>query len=215
MKYSCGAVQSFDFFFLKISFLFFFFFSPPLTWLSSPLIIMPRRFPGRGAAIRLNHLDKAAWPNYTRAPSGFDVAEKAGDRGKLHSHIMVMIWFNPTTKLYVACLKKKKKDANANYRGAQRCGVGSRREGWAEGRLAAATKLPLLVGVRNWHSALLINVVNENETNWTRFHLIMYPAQVKRSEVRRKRVRNLRTCWATASNWHILGGEVERFRRRE
>lgn len=33
--------------------------------------------------------------------------------------------------------------------------------------------------------ALLINVVNENETNWTHFHLIMYPAQVKRSEVQR------------------------------
>lgn len=65
----------------------------------------------------------------------------------------------------------------------------------------AATKPPLLVGVRNRHSALLINVVNENETNWTRFHLIMDPAQVKRSEVqRKKRVRNLQTCWATASN---------------
>lgn len=34
-------------------------------------------------------------------------------------------------------------------------------------------------------TALLINVVNENETNWPRFHLIMYPAQVKRSEVQR------------------------------
>lgn len=92
------------FFFNFFSFLLLF--SPPLTWLSSPLIIMPRRFRGRGAAIRLNHLDKAAWPNYTRAPSGFDVAEKLRDRGKLHSDIMVMIWFNPATKLYVACLKK-------------------------------------------------------------------------------------------------------------
>lgn len=45
----------------------------------------------RGAAIRLNHLDKEAWPNYTSAPQGFDVAEKQRDRGKLHSHIMVMI----------------------------------------------------------------------------------------------------------------------------
>lgn len=180
-------------FFFKISFLFFFFFSPPLTWLSSPLIIMPRRFPGRGAAIRLNHLDKAAWPNYTRAPSGFDVAEKARDRGKLHSHIMVMIWFNPTTKLYVACLKKKKKDANANYEGAQRCGVGSRSEGWAEGRLACSNKAAAAGGTFAIDTRRsLINVVNENETNWTHFHLIMYPAQVKKVRgTERKHARNL------------------------
>lgn len=186
-------------------------FSPPLTWLSSPLIIMPWRFPGRGAAIRLNHLDKAAWPNYTRAPSGFDVAEKPRDRGKLHSHIMVMIWFNPATKLYVACLKK---DANANYRGAQRCRVGSRREGWAEGRLAAATKLPRLVGVRNRQSA------PHKCCKWKWDKLDSFPfnyvsgtgEKVRGTE---EHVRNLQTCWATASNWHILGGEVERLQRWE
>lgn len=33
----------------------------------------------------------------------------------------------------------------------------------------------------------LINVVNENETNWTHFHLITHPAQVKRSEVLRNK----------------------------
>lgn len=29
----------------------------------------------------------------------------------------------------------------------------------------------------------LINVVNENETKWTHFHLIIHPAQVRRSGV--------------------------------
>lgn len=192
---------------------FFYFFSfpllffPPLTWLSSPLIIMPRRFPGRGAAIRLNHLDKAAWPNYTRAPSGFDVAEKPRDRGKLHSHIMVMIWFNPATKLYVACLKKMLMLITEVRRGVgwdrvervERRGVWLQQQSWWE------------FGI---DKALLINVVNENETNWTHFHLIMYPAQVKRSEVLRNTC-NLQTCWATASNWHILGGEVDRLQWRE
>lgn len=87
-------------------------------------------FSGRGAAIRLNHLDKAAWPNYTRAPPGFDVAEKQRDRGKLHSHIMVMIWFNPATKLYVACLKKMLTLITEVRRGA---GWDRVEEGWAEG----------------------------------------------------------------------------------
>lgn len=92
MKYSCGAVQSFYFFFASLLF------SPPsssslpvdLTFFSINYHAQ-EVFSGRGAAIRLNHLDKAAWPNYTRAPPGFDVAEKQRDRGKLHSHIMVMI----------------------------------------------------------------------------------------------------------------------------
>lgn len=60
--------------------------------------------------------------------------------------------------------------------------MGSRREGGAEGHLAAATKL---VGSSEIGKALLVNVVNENETNWTHFHSIMHPAQVKRSEVQR------------------------------
>lgn len=136
-------------FFLKISFLSSSFLFLPLTWLSSPLIIMPRRFLGRGAAIRLNHLDKAAWPNYTRAPSGFDVAEKPGDRGKLHSHIMVMIWFNPATKLYVACLKKMLMLITEVHRGA---GGIMQRVGRKE-RLATATKPAWLLGVPNRQGA--------------------------------------------------------------
>lgn len=79
------------FFFLK------FLFSPPCSPLHVDLTFFSINyhaqevFSGRGAAIRLNHLDKAAWPNYTSAPPGFDVVEKKRDRGKLHSHIMVMI----------------------------------------------------------------------------------------------------------------------------
>lgn len=154
VKYSCGAVQSFHFF--LISFLSFFF-SPPLTWLSSLLIIMPRRFSGRGAAIRLNHLDKAAWPNYTRAPSGFDVAEKPRDRGKLRSHIMVMIWFNPATKLYVACLKKMLMLITEVRRGA----------GWDRAQRVEWRGVWLQQQSRRWwefgiDKALLINVVHEN-----------------------------------------------------
>lgn len=54
----------------------------------------------------------------------------------------------------------------------------------------------------------LMNVVNENETKWTHFRLIIHPAQVKRSggveEKRRelwlKENRKKKTCWATAVN---------------
>lgn len=174
-------MQSCPKFYFLISFLSFFFFSPPLTWLSSPLIIMPRRFQVRGAAIRLNHLDKAAWPNYTRAPSGFDVAEKPRDRGKLRSDIMVMIWFNPATKLYVACLKKMLMLITEVRRGAgwHRTERVERRGVWLQQQSCCGW---WKFGI---DKVLLINVVNEKETNWTHFDLIMYPVQVKRSEVQR------------------------------
>lgn len=132
----------------------------------------------RGAAIRLNHLDKAAWPNYTSAPQGFDVAEKQRDRGKLHSHIMVMIWFNPATKLYVACLKKMLTLITEVHRGA----------GWDRVEKAEPRGLWLWCCCQGWwefsvYKVQLINVVNENETKWTYFCLIIDPAQVKRSGV--------------------------------
>jgi len=133
---------------------------------------------GRGAAIRLNHLDKAAWPNYTSAPPGFDVAEKQRDRGKLHSHIMVMIWFNPATKLYVACLKKMLTLITEVHRGV----------GWDRVERAAPSSLWWQCCRHSWwefrvYKVQLINVVNENETKCTYFRLIIHPAQVKRSGV--------------------------------
>lgn len=172
---------------------------------------MPRRFPGRGAAIRLNHLDKAAWPNYTIAPSGFDVAEKPRDRGKLHSHIMVMIWFNPATKLYVACLKKMLMLITEVRRGAgwDRAERVERRGVWLQQQ-----KLPRLVGVWNRQSA------PHKCCKWKWDKLDSFPFNYVSSAGEKVRgteehVRNLQTCWAAASNWHILGGEVAHFQRRE
>lgn len=46
----------------------------------------------------------------------------------------------------------------------------------------------------------LINVVNENETKWTHFRLIIHPAQVERSGVWEGNARELQTCWATVVN---------------
>lgn len=46
----------------------------------------------------------------------------------------------------------------------------------------------------------LINVVNENETKWTHFRLIIHPAQVKRSGVYESMCASSKTCWATVVN---------------
>lgn len=46
----------------------------------------------------------------------------------------------------------------------------------------------------------LINVVNENETKWTHFRLIIHPAQVERSGVWEGNAHELQTCWATVVN---------------
>lgn len=52
-----------------------------------------------------------------------------------------------------------------------------------EGASGCSNKASVAGGSRE--STQRINVVNENETNWTRFCLIMHPAQVKRSEVQK------------------------------
>lgn len=58
-----------------------------------------------------------------------------------------------------------------------------RAEGWAEGASGHSNKAGVAAG--SSESTRRINDVNENETNWTHFCLIMHPAQVKRSEVQR------------------------------
>lgn len=50
------------------------------------------------------------------------------------------------------------------------------------------------------HKVQLINVVNENETKWTHFRLIIHPAQVERSGVWEGNAHELQTCWATVVN---------------
>lgn len=73
------------------------------------LIREPMGSGGRSTDIILNHPDRTARPNYGVAPFHFDVAERGIDWGEsltdTHTHVMLMTWFSPNAKLYVAPLK--------------------------------------------------------------------------------------------------------------